>query len=167
MYSHYMQEAGLCALRHAIGGVVHFKAMECTAHVDAWGLPPSSQPSSPAVSDANGTLIRTVKNGDTGYDPVIKRDQLEKILGLSWHDDEVCDLEARCCVAMAGVGKIISVGCIATPSIEKLKFTGSLGNVHFFSSCFLQEGQCFNLGKVVYVLRVSAELALSWVKIHA
>jgi len=159
-----MQEAGLCALGRAIGGVVRFKAVECTAHVDAWGLPLSSWPSSPAVLDTNGALIRTVKNGDTGYDPVVERDQLEKILGLSWHDDEVHDLEARCCVAMAGMGKIISVGCIATLSIEKLKFTGSLGDVHFFSSHFLQEGQCFNLGKVVYVLRVSAELVLSWVK---
>jgi len=73
-----------------IGG---FKAVEWTAHGDARGLPPSSLLSSP---DANGALIKCVRNGDFGYDPVIEAGQLEHILGLSLRDSEVRDREAWC-----------------------------------------------------------------------
>jgi hypothetical protein len=33
------------------------------------------------LSDANGTLIQSVRNGDSDYNAVIEVDQLEKILG--------------------------------------------------------------------------------------
>jgi len=47
------------------------------------------------VSDANGALIQTVRNGDSKYDLVVEVDQLEKILGLSRHDYWDRDLELR------------------------------------------------------------------------
>jgi len=92
--THYTREAGVRALERAIGGVVRFKAVEWTEHVDARGLSPSSRPSSPTVSDPSGALIQNVGNGDSGYDPVVEADQLEKILGLSRHDGEDRDREA-------------------------------------------------------------------------
>ena len=107
---------------------MHFKAVEWIAHVDTRGLPPPTRPSSPAVSDANGALIESVRNGDSGYDPVVEADQLEKILGLSRHDEDR-DLEARRVMwglVVTGMGEIISVGSIATPSNGNLKLTGSL-----------------------------------------
>jgi ATP-dependent Lon protease len=87
---HYTREAGVRALERVIGGVVRFKAVEWAAHVDARGLPLSSlpspvpsRPSSSPVSNATGALVKSVRDGDAGYHPVIKADELEKILGLS------------------------------------------------------------------------------------
>ena len=71
---HYTQEAGVRALERGIGGVVRFKAVGSTAHVDTRGLPPWSRPSSSTVSDANGALIQRVRNGNLGYDPIIDAD---------------------------------------------------------------------------------------------
>ena len=140
--THYTREAGVRALERAIGGVVRFKAVEWTAHVDARGLPPSSRPSSPAMSDGNGALIQNVRNGDSGYDPVVEADQLEKILGLSRHDSEDRDREARrgvvwgLVVTGMGEGEIMPVESIATPGNGNLKLTGSLGDVRLFYSYF-------------------------------
>ena len=151
--THYAREVGVRAQERAIGGVVRFKVVKWMADVDAGALLPSSRPSSPALSDANGALIQTVRNGDSGYDPVVEVDQLEKILGLSPHDDEDRDLETRRGVVwdlvVTGMGEIISVGSIATPSNGNLKLIGSLGDVRFFSSCFSQKGRGSNLGVVV------------------
>jgi len=144
--THYTREAGVRALERAIGGVVRFKAVEWMAHVDARGLPPSSRPSLPAVSDSNGTLIQNVGNGDSGYDPVVEVDQLEKILGLLRHDGEDRDREARrgvvwgLVVTRMGEGKIMPVESIATPGNGNLKLTGSLGDVRLFSPHFSQKG---------------------------
>jgi len=147
------------ALERAVGGVVRFKAVEWAAHVDALGLPPSSLPSSvsssrsssPSVADATGSLVKSVTVGDAGYDPVVEVGELEKILGLSRHDSEDRDREARrgvvwgLVVTGVGEGEIMPVESIATPGSGNLKLTGSLGDV----------------------IKESAELALSWVKTHA
>ena len=123
--------------------------------MDARGLPPSSQPSSPSVSDANDGLIQSVRNGDSGYDPVVEADQLEKILGLSRNDGEDRDREARrgvvwgLVVTGMGEGEIMPVESIATPGNGNLKLTGSLGDVRCFFSRFSQKGRCLNLGVVV------------------
>ena len=146
MVTHYTREAGVRALERAIGGVVCFKAIEWTTHVDARGLPPSSRPSSPTVSDPSGALIQNVDNGDSGYDPVVEADQLEKILGLSRHDSEDRDREARrgvvwgLVVTGMGEGEIMPVESIATPGNGNVKLTGSLGDVRLFSPHFSQKG---------------------------
>ena len=137
----YTREAGVRALERAVGGVVRFKAVEWTAYVDARGLPPSSLPS-PAASlpsssttvDADG-FVKSARDGDAGYDPVVEADDLEKILGLSRHDNEDRDREARCGVVWGlvvtgmGEGEIMAVESIATPGTGNLKLTGSLGDV--------------------------------------
>jgi hypothetical protein len=80
---------------------VRFEAVEWAAHVDAWGLPPSSAPSpvsslpsslTVADTDVDGGLDKSARHGDAGYDPVVEADELEKILKLSRHDPEECDL---------------------------------------------------------------------------
>ena len=145
MVTHYTREAGVRALERAIGGVVRFKAVEWTEHVDARGLPPSSRPS-PTVSDPSGALIQNVGNGDSGYDLVIEADQLEKILGLSRHDSEDRDGEARrgvvsgLVVTGMGEGDIMPVESIATPGNGNVRLTGSLGDVRLFSPHFSQKG---------------------------
>jgi hypothetical protein len=91
------------------------------------------------MSDANGALIQNVRNGDSGYDPVVEVDQLEKILGLSRHDGEDRDREARrgvvwgLVVTGMGEGEIMPVESIATPGNGNLKLTGSLGDVRIIS----------------------------------
>jgi len=140
--THYTREAGVRALERAIGGVVRFKAVEWAAHVDAQGLPPSSLPSSvssrsssPSVAEATGSLVKSVAVGDAGYDPVVEVGELEKILGLSRHDSEDRDREARrgvvwgLVVTGVGEGEIMPVESIATPGNGNLKLTGSLGDV--------------------------------------
>ena len=51
-------------------------------HIVPCYLLPFSQPPSPAVSDANGSLIKSVRD-HFRYGPVVKADQLEKTQGLS------------------------------------------------------------------------------------
>ncbi|KAF8494964.1 ATP-dependent protease La [Russula emetica] len=150
------REAGVRTLGREIGGVVRFKAVEWAAHVDARGLSPSSGaspvsslPSSPTVADtdAGGGLDKSARLSDAEYDPVVEADELEKILGLSRHDREDRDREARrgvvrgLVVTGMGEGELMPIESIATPGNGNLKLTGSLGD--------------------------SAKLALSWVKTHA
>ena len=139
------------ALERAIGGVVRFKAVEWAAYVDARSLPPSSlpssasssRPSSPALSDANGALVKSVRHDDSGYDPVVEANELEKILGLSRHDGEDRDREARrgvvwgLVVTGMGEGEIMAVESIATPGGGNLKLTGSLGDVRSLSTTLI------------------------------
>jgi ATP-dependent Lon protease len=92
------------------------------------------------VLDANSTSIQRVRNGDSGYDPIIDADQLEKILGLSQHDSEDRDREARhgavsgLVVTCMGEGEIMPFESLATPGNRNLKLTGPLGDVCVFSS---------------------------------
>jgi ATP-dependent Lon protease len=149
----YTREAGVRALEHAIGGVVRFKAVEWAAHVDALGLSPSSAPSpvsslpsSPTVADTDvgDGLDKSARLGDTGYDPVVEVDELEKILGLSRHDREDRDREARrgvvwgLVVTGMGEGELMPIESIATPGSGNLKLTGSLGDVRSLASYYWQ-----------------------------
>lgn len=140
--THYTREAGVRALERAIGGIVRFKAVEWAAHVDARGLPPSSLPSpvsfrspSPVGPDATGTLVKSVRDGDAGYDPVVEMEELEKILGLPRNDGEDRDRETKrgvvwgLVVTGMGEGEIMPIESIATPGNGNLKLTGSLGDV--------------------------------------
>jgi len=145
----YTREAGVRALERAIGAVVRFKAVEWAAHVDAWGLSPSlppspvsSLPSSPTVTNtaAAGGFDKSARLGDTRYEPVVEEDELEKILGLSRHDREDRDREARrgvvwgLVVTGMGEGELMPIESIATPGNGNLKLTGSLGDVRSLAS---------------------------------
>ncbi|KAN0118136.1 Lon protease (S16) C-terminal proteolytic domain containing protein [Russula decolorans] len=58
LYRHTIHPRG----ERAIGGVVRFKAVEWAAHVDAWGLSPSSAPSPVSSLPSSPTVVNT-----TGY----------------------------------------------------------------------------------------------------
>jgi ATP-dependent Lon protease len=125
-------------LERAIGGVARFKAVEWEAHVDPWGLSPSSAPSpvsslppltTVADTDADGGLDKSARLGDAGYDPVVEADELEKVLGLSRHDREDHYREARRGVVWGLVVTGMPIKSIATPGNGILKLTGLLGGV--------------------------------------
>ena len=137
------------ALERAVGGVVRFKAVEWAAYIDARGLLPSSSPSatisrppSPAVSDGEGALVKSVRDDDARYHPVVEANELEKILGFSRHDRDDRDREARrgvvwgLVVTGMGEGEIMPIESIATPGNGNLKLTGSLGDVRSPSNPF-------------------------------
>jgi hypothetical protein len=48
-----------------------------------------------ADTDVTSRLDKSAGLGDAGYDPVVKVDELEKILGLSQHEHEDHDCEAK------------------------------------------------------------------------
>jgi ATP-dependent Lon protease len=88
-----------------------------------------------ADTDAAGGLDKSAKDGDAGYDPVIKADEFEKILGLSRHDCKDRDCKARrgvvwrLVVTGMGKGELMLVESIMTPGDGNLKLTSSLGDV--------------------------------------
>ncbi|KAH9039672.1 Lon protease C-terminal proteolytic domain-containing protein, partial [Lactarius pseudohatsudake] len=49
----------------------------------------------PAVSEPSDALVKRSKEGGVGYNPIVEADELEKILGLSRHDGEDREREAR------------------------------------------------------------------------
>ena len=135
----YMQEAGICSCERVIGGIVCYKAAEWAGHVDKQGLPPSSLlPALPTVSEAEASkaLVKCSKDGNAGYNPVVKADKLEKILGLSCYDGKDCEREPQqgvvwgLVVTWMGEGATTPVKSIATPGSGHLKLTSSLGKVH-------------------------------------
>ena len=101
------------------------------------GLPPSSLPPAlPAVSDAETSkaLVKCSKIGNAGYNPIVKADELEKILGLSRYDGEDCECDPwrvvwGLVVTRMGEGVTMPIESITTPGSGHLKLTGSLGKV--------------------------------------
>jgi ATP-dependent Lon protease len=93
-----------------------------------------------ANTNATGRLDKSARLGDTGYDPVVEADELEKILGLARHDREDRDREARrgvvwgLVVTGMGEGKLMPIESIATPGSVNLKLTGSLDDVRSVAS---------------------------------
>jgi len=152
---------------------VRFKAAEWTAHVDATGTTTTITAVLTAVSDANGALIQSVGNGDLNTIQSSRWTGFEKIPERSRHDGEDHDRQARRDVVWGLVvtgmceGRIMPVESIASPGNRNLKLTGSLGDVRLVSSRVSPKGRRFNFGVVLQVLRESADLALSWAKMHA
>jgi len=139
----YTREAGVRSLERAIGSVVRYKAVEWAEHID--GFVASS--SSTVVIDGNSLPT----SPPSTYNKVVEEHELEKILGIARWDGEEREREERrgvvygLVVTGMGEGGILPVESIALPGSGKLKLTGSLGDV----------------------IKESAELALSWVKMHA
>lgn len=122
----YTREAGVRSMERRIGDVVRAKAVEY------------------AESLAEGAK--------TSYDPVVRVDDLERILGIDTYDPEVVDTEGIPGVSTglayqgSGNGGILHIEtAFMPPGAGELHLTGSLGDV----------------------IRESAELAFSWVKSHA
>ena len=88
-----------------------------------------------ASTDPGGGLDKNARLGNTGYDPVVKVDELGKILGLSQLDREDRDRESRrgvvwgLVVTGMGEGELMPIKSIVTPGNGTLKLTGSLGDV--------------------------------------
>ncbi|CEH13643.1 atp-dependent protease la 2 [Ceraceosorus bombacis] len=127
----YTREAGVRSLEREIGAIARSKAVE--------------------YAEAR----KGVKGEDgkpKSYDPVVRVEDLERILGVETYEPEVAELESRPGVATglayqgSGSGGILHIESVLLPPDNgALKLTGSLGDV----------------------IRESAELALSWVKAHS
>ena len=129
----YTREAGVRSLERAVGGVARFKAVE-------WAEISESQ----TESQPESSEVRV-------YDPRVREEDLEKILGISRADLEEKERELRRGVVWGlvvmgqGEGGVMPIETVALPGKGALKLTGSLGDV----------------------IKESADLALTWVKTHA
>ncbi|KZO97630.1 ATP-dependent protease La [Calocera viscosa TUFC12733] len=126
----HTREAGVRSLERQIGAVVRHKAVELSE-------------ASAASSGSQETAVP--------YDPVVRPEQLESILGLGRWDEREQERAEKVGVVWGmvytgeGEGGLLSVETIRVPGEGKLRLTGSLGDV----------------------IRESGEIALSWVKSHA
>lgn len=110
----YTSEAGVRGLERAVAGVVRYKAVQYAES--------SSSPSSSSSST-------------TKYDPEVKVEDLEGILGVPRWDGDERMRESRpgvvygLVVTGMGEGEVMPVESIAVPGKGRLKLTGSLGDV--------------------------------------
>ena len=93
---HYTQEAGIGSLEHAINGIVLYKTVEWTGHVNKQGLLLLSLPLAflrALKAEAWKVLVKHSKGFDSGYNPVVENNKLEMILRLSRYDgkDRECE----------------------------------------------------------------------------
>lgn len=127
----YTREAGVRTLEREIGAIARAKAVEYSS-------------------------ARKGEKDESGqkkvYDPAVRLEDVERILGIEKYEPEVAERDARPGVATglayqgSGSGGILHIeSLLLPPGTGYLKLTGSLG----------------------HVIRESAELALSWVKAHA
>ncbi|KZT37119.1 ATP-dependent protease La [Sistotremastrum suecicum HHB10207 ss-3] len=146
----YTREAGVRSLERAIGGVVRAKAVEWAEFTDN----ASDNATTSQSTEGQGVKLLsdlTVTPTPNNWNPVVRKEDLEGILGIARYDGEERDREEKRGVVWGlvvmgmGEGAIMPVETIAVPGSGNLKLTGSLGDV----------------------IRESAELALSWVKTHA
>jgi len=151
----YTREAGVRSLERVIGAVVRSKAVEWADKVVRDGNqeeskhePFRSSPIGDIVVDAR---IQEVRDGESEWRSIVRKEDLEAILGPPRFDGEEKDREERRGVVWGlvvmgmGEGAIMPVESIAVPGSGSLKLTGSLGDV----------------------IKESGELALSWVKTYA
>ncbi|KAG7087442.1 hypothetical protein E1B28_013408 [Marasmius oreades] len=151
----YTREAGVRTLERHIGAIVRYKAVEWAeameTHEDEGYHGPESD-----YSDPNALMKAT--HSTRSYNPVVTEADLETILGIARWDEEEEGKDSRILrkgvvyglvVMGQGEGGILPVEAVSVPNEGKeggrLKLTGSLGDV----------------------IKESAELALSWVKMRA
>ncbi|PWN49506.1 ATP-dependent protease La [Violaceomyces palustris] len=129
----YTREAGVRSLEREIGSIARAKAVE--------------------FAEARKGSLRDEKGQKKDYDPVVRMEDLERILGVESYDPEVAENEASrpgvstgLAYQGSGSGGILHIeSLMLPPGSGHLKLTGSLGDV----------------------IRESAELALSWLKAHS
>lgn len=94
-----------------------------------------------ADSDPIGALDKNAGDGDAGHGPVVEADELEKILGLSRHDREDRDREAKRSVVWGlvvtgiGEGDLMPVESIVMHENGNPKLIGSLDDVRYLAPC--------------------------------
>ena len=122
----YTREAGVRNLEREIGSLCRYKAVQYTDAADA-GKPET-------------------------YDPVVKLDDLEEILGIERFDEELAEKESHpgivtglVAFSSGGQGSILFIEVADMPGNGRVQLTGKLGDV----------------------LKESVEVALTWVKAHA
>jgi ATP-dependent Lon protease len=128
----YTREAGVRSLEREIGAVARAKAVE--------------------FAEARKGTLKDDQGKAKTYDPRVRLEDLNRILGIETYEPEVADLQSRPGVSTglayqgSGSGGILHIETLLLPPGNgNLKLTGKLGDV-------IQE---------------SANLALSWVKAHA
>jgi ATP-dependent Lon protease len=122
----YTRESGVRNLEREIGSVCRFKAVQ---YAD--------------LQDANET---------SKYNPVVKLEELEEILGIERFEEEIAEKVSRPGVvtglvaySSGGQGSILFIEVADMPGKGRVQLTGKLGDV----------------------LKESVEVALSWVKAHS
>lgn len=128
----YTREAGVRSLEREIAAVARGKAVE--------------------FAESRKGVLKDDKGNEKKYDPNVRLEDLQGLLGIESYEPEVADTQSRCGVATglayqgSGSGGILHIeSLILPPGNGSLKLTGKLGDV-------IQE---------------SANLALSWIKAHA
>ncbi|KAL0578057.1 hypothetical protein V5O48_003919 [Marasmius crinis-equi] len=151
----YTREAGVRSLERSIGAIVRWKAVEWAEAMEAHE---DEGYSSPETDYSNTNALIKANHSTRSYNPIVTEADLEAILGIARWDEEEEGKESRMTrkgvvyglvVMGQGEGGILPVEAVSVP-VEgrdggRLKLTGSLGDV----------------------IKESAELALSWVKMRA
>lgn len=138
-------EAGVRQLEREIGAVCRGKAVEYAEAKDA------------------GTI-------DSTYDPVVRVEDLEKILGIERFEPEVSDAEGRPGVATGlayrGSG---NGGALAWLFVPRLVANDRwrTGILHVESTTYPGSGRLHLTGNLGDVIRESANLAIAWVRSNA
>jgi ATP-dependent Lon protease len=124
----YTRESGVRNLERELGSVCRFKAVEFTESLDT-----SDKRSNP-------------------YNPLVKEEDLEEILGIERFEEEIAERSSRPGVvtglvaySTGGQGSILFIEVAEMPGKGSVQLTGKLGDV----------------------LKESVEVALTWVKAHA
>ncbi|KAM0747842.1 ATP-dependent protease La [Meredithblackwellia eburnea MCA 4105] len=137
LITHYTREAGVRTVERQLGAVIRAKAVEFSEARDA----------------ALGVGVG--EGGEAGkvltYDKVVRKEDLERLLGVERYDAEVLDRENLVGVSTglayqgSGNGGILHIESTSMPGSGHLSLTGQLGDV----------------------ISESAHLAFAWVKSHA
>ncbi|KAJ8074775.1 hypothetical protein PM082_019100 [Marasmius tenuissimus] len=151
----YTREAGVRTLERSIGAIVRWKAVEWAEAMEGHE---DEGYSSPETDYSNTNALIKTTHSTRSYNPVVNESDLEAILGIARWDEEEEGKESRMTrkgvvyglvVMGQGEGGILPVEAVSVPvngrEGGRLKLTGSLGDV----------------------IKESAELALSWVKMRA
>ncbi|KAK5078090.1 hypothetical protein LTR64_003505 [Lithohypha guttulata] len=124
----YTRESGVRNLERELGSICRYKAVQYAESQD-------------------DTSEQTVT-----YNPLVKTDELEDILGIEKFEEEIADTQSRPGVVTGlvaysslGQGSILFIEVADMPGDGRVQLTGKLGDV----------------------LKESVEVALSWVKAHA